>query len=614
MKTQNRWMQSALVLFLLLSLSSYAITVQAHPSRTGTIEVVKPDSAGNETIPASRDFATEVIGDPWDMNERTDIFFEMTRDKGGFPNLSLSNGVLSGTNNKTDANIWIMFPGHVSSQMLGHTGVQYPIDATRYRRLVFRMYLSENIQQTDFLQIFWYTHGNFGQNPLTGWGATKFLTTHKGWHTYDIDLPSDFKYGDTNWSGYGVIKGFRIDPVNCTTGVTVKLDWVQLIDPSTASTYDIRWSAVGTESETASLYHDTDPNGSHKQLIVADIPANQCSYTWTPYLAPNGYYIFAELSGGDRAASTGPVVINRPPIVDITAPSMTSGPDYATVVAGNPWDMNGPTDITWTYHVKDLKYENGILNATTTGNDPQLRLNTPVPIDTSKYRYLSFRMWIEGTQDIGTGWVQRIYFYNSSSDPGLIDDIVLYEQWRTYTLDLQNAIIDPTSRHKWTDGQWTWFRFDVDEMPTSMKFHLDYVTLTANDRADSYFNIRWNLDDPDSDDVDLNIYYCAETQDAAMSASPSGNRVLIATVKPDGRVVSPHLSAPAADQPQQTGTYKVYLPLVLNTYIPPCDGEGNCHTWYTSWVSPGDYYIEIEANDGYNTTTWRSETPVEIRH
>jgi len=580
-----------LVLLLLLVLS--IPVVQAQPSRTGTISLLTPD---NDTIPASRDFATEVIGDPWDMDQPTDIFFEDTR-KSGFRDLVVSNGFMSGITTTADPSIWIMEPGIPDSQMLGHTGAQYPIDATRYTRLVFRMYLS-SARPDEFLQIFWYVHGRFDG---TGYGASCFLPLRAGWYIYDINLATVGRIaGDTDWAG--TIRGFRIDPLNKSIGVTVKLDWVQLIDPSTAPTYDIRWSAVGAGSEMVSLYYDTDQNGSHKQLFATGIPATQGSYAWTPCLAPGNYYVFAQLSGGAQAASPGSLGINHPPVVAITAPSMTSGPDYATVEAGNPWDMNDPGDITWMYDIASHEYADGIFNASTTGNDPQLRLNTPKPIDTHKYRYYTCRMYLEGTQDIGTGWVHRVYFYNTPWEPGILDDVVIYEGWRTYTLDLQTASIESISRYHWTDGQWTWFRFDVDEMPSTMRFHLDYVKLTANDEADAAFNIRWELNDPDSTDVTLELY----------AVDGQNQRTLIGIVA-NGQVRRPSMTQEQV-QPGETYSYTVYLPLVMQNYCPPCDQEGNCFTWYTTDIPAGTYYIQIEADDGYNHTEWTSETPVVIKH
>jgi hypothetical protein len=43
--------------------------------------------------------------------------------------------------------------------------------------------------------------------------------------------------------------------------------------------------------------------------------------------------------------SNGPLTIKPAPLLQFDAPSMTSGPDFATEVNGDPWDMNDEGDI-----------------------------------------------------------------------------------------------------------------------------------------------------------------------------------------------------------------------------------------------------------------------------
>ena len=74
----------------------------------------------------------------------------------------------------------------------------------------------------------------------------------------------------------------------------------------------------------------------------------------------------------------------------------------------------------------------------------------------------------------------------------------------------------------------------------------------------------------------------------------------------------PTVRTPAAEYgispPPLTGPHYVYLPALLSQY----PVEGSVFTWDLTDVAAGTYYLCADLDDGYNTTTWYSETPVII--
>src|SRR5450759_686979 len=118
------------------------------------------------------------------------------------------------------------------------------------------------------------------------------------------------------------------------------------------------------------------------------------------YILPPGAYQLRVTTGSSSATTN--FSINNPPLIQVIDPNATGGADdYATTVLGNPWDMNSAADIqiTGSDHITGLTFSPGppsLLNATNTTNDPNITLlnqaNNAVPIDTTKYRFLTYTM------------------------------------------------------------------------------------------------------------------------------------------------------------------------------------------------------------------------------
>ena len=128
------------------------------------------------TYPSSRvdvkscsDYAYEVLGDPWDMNQRTDlgwrIFNTVELPKSYLKNISFQNGIFSAKSESTslpgvpadfsDVNIFLLDSGYPGSAFLGKIGTNFPIDANKYTVLALRMYLGPSILEGNVGQLLW---------------------------------------------------------------------------------------------------------------------------------------------------------------------------------------------------------------------------------------------------------------------------------------------------------------------------------------------------------------------------------------------------------------------------------------------------------------------------
>lgn len=577
----------------------------ATPSAAPAITIIQPDGI-DDVVREGENFATTLLGAPWDMNSNPYPDFTTVLgnfDRGSF---SISGGIWDAYTLNSDPGVRIHPTG--LAQPVMKDGSRFPIDTSKYRLLSFRMYSSQGYTPGSgyVAYVYWFYDSTYSK-----YAWTALIPVSSGWNTYVIDLETyplgGTHGGATGWDG--LVKGLRIDPVAEGSNVNIKFDWIRLTSTDTSQSIPISWTGLSPADATLELFIDLD-NSGYNGSKIARIPNAGASGTFNwgaslvyygtglPYplpsaFEPGDYYVYAVVNGSPDGYSSGPLTINQAPMVEIAQPSRTSGEDYATVVVGNPWDMNGSPDIASTGHIAWSQYSGGVYDAASdSSGDPGLILNVSSAIDSNKYRYLTFRMLLDGAQDIGGGWVARAIWWGAGG-PGnaaVTDDIIVYEGWQTYTLDLAQAALEYGPA--WTTGSWTTFRLDPHEVAASRTFHLDYVLLTANDQADAYFNIAWSVTDRDIDDsFTINLYYDSDTD-------WDNGKTFIAQL-------------PVSPSPP-TGPYLVYLPLALKNHPAPTSDYG--YSWDTSAVSAGTYYVWVEITDGYNTTRWVSQSPVVISH
>ena len=478
-----------------LMLLCVALLTLGLPSATTT------RAAGN-----GEDYATNELGNPWDMDGPGDIAFEQTRDGGNLRNITFANGIFSATAINGDPRLFLRWPVDSHVNPVPQDGNYHPIDASKYKFFTVRV----NVPSTQFAQVLWV--------PAVGIpaGSTGFKQLQAGWNTVTFDLTSGTS--DTPWSG--LIQGLMFDPMNANGAF--QIDYVRL-------------STIA--------------------------PAN-----------PD----------------------NIPPQLAITSPSFISGPDYATTVVGNAWDMNDAADLKGA-NVTGASFSGGIYSATNTSGDPALTLHVTTLIDTSRFKYVTYRMQVDGQKDTTLGSVARFFWWTTIPEQATVtNDNVIYEGFQTVSFDLTKIKIESSSPLRWAASSPKVFRFDPHEFPTARPFHLDYMMLTGDTTASNSFDIRYQSSDGDGPAPTPQFFFDT-------NASGSNGTAIRCTT---------NAASVAAG-----GEFKIFLPMVKHEVPPPpVSPTGAACTWNTSNVPNGTYYIYGVVNDGTDTAQTYSQTPVVVSH
>jgi hypothetical protein len=458
-------------------------------------------AAGN-----GEDYATNELGNPWDMDGPGDMAYEQTRDGDHLSNITFTNGIFSATATNGDPRLFLRWPVDSHVNPVPQDGNYHPIDANKYKFFTVRV----NVTSTQFAQVLWVPA--VGVAP----GSTGFRQLQAGWNIVTFDLTAGTS--GTPWSGS--IQGLMFDPMNATGAF--QIDYVRLstVDPS----------------------------------------------------SPN----------------------NIPPQLAITSPSFISGPDYATTVVSNPWDMNDSADLKG-INVTGASFGSGIYNATNTSGDAALMLNVTTPIDTSRFKYVTYRMQVDGQKDTTLGSVARFFWWTTIPEQASVtNDNVVYEGFQTVSFDLTKIKLENVSPLTWAASNPKVFRLDPHEFPTPRAFHVDYVMLTGDMTAGNSFDIRYQASDGDG---------AAPVPQFFFDNNASGF---------DGTAIT--CSANAASVAAE-GAFKVFLPTIKReSPVPPVSPAGATCTWNTSNVPNGTYYIYGLVNDGTDTAQIYSQTRVVVSH
>lgn len=560
---QSRLPLFSLVLMVVILVGSSSITPRTYADESLVFTGVTPPQ-----LTASTDYATDVRGQPWDFTSAASYSTALTGTSfvgGG----SLVDGWFVGTSSNGDPKIWM--------QDLVGPHLDSPIDTSRYRYLSFRMCVSARTQMI----VYWHRDGSMTPGSFD---HTVFKPVAAGCQTYSYDLVAERAPGTGGlpWNA-GPIQSIAIKPA-IAAGITIKMDYARLssTSPTVGPAVAANWQPAASH---VSLFFDSDPHGSNPTLISNDVTRG--AYTWvTPNLAPGTYYLIARSSKGQTISS--PFVVNSPAKTMIIAPSYTSGPDYATTVLGNPWDMSSSADIASTANIGSISFKGGIFSGTNlNGNpDPQVYFKVGAPIDPARFYYVTYRMLVDGPMDIGAGSVARLFWKDSRMSD--TSDILVYEGWRTVSIDLRSVPLIPGGTSWQTGGNKTAFRLDPHEFSTMRTFHIDDVKLTGADQASTSFPIRYQATDANGDALRTSFFAVTNRQGANAQAISCANTS----------------SAPGS------GRYKVYLPMVNNGVAL----EGQSCIWNVAGVPNGNYYIKMVVNDGRNITSTISDTPLLVRH
>lgn len=596
----------------------------------GPLSITITDPTGDVTFDETSEYATLVWNDPWDMSQALDVR-QLDSAKGVYPNhfqdyTPCASGLWCGQVRSDVGNpdLFLLHPGYASALHVGRDGNLRPIDANTYKQLTFRMYLDQVPGGSVGFQVLWTT-GTVANFCDAQCGQSVFFQMYPGWNIYTIDL-SLSRLSGLNWAGN--ITGLRLDPglANMNNRL-VFLDWARL-SPVSASNNQIQWTQSGESGNVTIQFQSSDSSISPLRAYTVAVssstpeavPVTAGTYTFKGSLPPDDWRVVLQASGAP-ATSPGRWRIQGVPTLSFVKPGYTTGEDYAATLKNNPWDMNDAADVYSYANITPLTFANGLLTATSIdtnpnntcapGNcnpyweDPNLNLvnyayyTTHDPdIDTSKYRYATFRLQVNGAPDISYGWIARMLWshYVDTVECGITNDIPLHAGWNDVSLDLwDNSILDNPAGGcgvGWKDALIRHrLRLDPFEIPVATTFSVDFVKLTAMDagRQNTAFPIKYLLGKMG---VTVVFYYDTD-QDKA-----------------NGRTLAAQFTAPVAPPP---GPHPIYLPLIMRDFSSNPDPAGTqVFYWDLTGVPAGLFYISADVNDGSTTTTWYSDTQVNV--
>ncbi len=519
------------------------------------------------TSRAGVDFASTVVGDPWDFNERTDYVYMFSDDGAENPAFTsfatFSGGVMSGVSRGAAPAVQLQFEGVDGAlNTVGRTGVVHPIDANRFQRLSFRVRRSVGIPDiVDRVGVFWFPQTTRAVGGFGLWQARGMLPNARpanmmplanqssaSYQIYrlDLDLPPLQGGGSAAWNG--IIRGLklRLAQSNTVVGSTIELDWVRLTERSTATTRRLQWNTLGGRVVLTAAHAQTGdviqiyPDGTSGAV---DFPDNSF-YDWDyGYLPPGTWTVTAQGPGATRTVT---LTINPAPVLTILDPDAAGGRDFATTVIGDAWDLTNPQDVTryngQTYQFTSTQFdENGFLGVTRGGGlpDPFVQLLDdgygwgPPIIDANTYHRLSFtieydRKDLMAGQALSDTWggVARVAWGvadGTGYTPYTVtqDIFVLDGGPNTYTMDLATfrdlTTLEAPIASIWQASIGT-FRIDTDESATPRAIRLSNIRLAADDEpnGNGFFTIRWRaadalftsgLTDSGGSDATVNLYY-----------------------------------------------------------------------------------------------------------
>jgi hypothetical protein len=448
-------------LLLALLVAAAAALLVAHSDLAAiaaTNDTITLTSPNNITIPESDDYATQVLGDPWDMNNLEDL--DQPYD---YTQAQVSNGVWSATTRiATGATAFLQYQNYPNgySYIGEKDGPNYPVDSNRFSRLWLRMNTAQAGQS-----LLWFFH----HLDYTSAGNSNFFQVQPGWHIYSIDLRLGGGGGNGNWIQSGPYEGLRLDAPWGANNNLVQYDWIRLT-PNTGTPVNIAWNYTGAGTNRVNLYLSTSPNAaSGNEYQIANVAASDGSYNWTTTgVAPGTYYIHAEMSGA--VSSSGPLYVNTSPLLRLDAPSPLSGEDFAQRSLNTAWNGSNCGQFQSVRNVANLTCAGQIQGVPTT-NDPQLLwLNGDYShaIDTSRYRYMNVRMLIFPPAE--RLWAPfnagpRLLWYDSGTWYDTFLLVAPYNQWIPAAWDMRNVPLEGGGVG-WSGAPAT-FRFDPLEEDVS---------------------------------------------------------------------------------------------------------------------------------------------------
>lgn len=628
-------------------------------------------SIASGVIPEAPEFATQILRDPWDITEYTDI----SRDLNGMStkyyirDLQHADGIFSATTvtgHGSDAYIPLLYTGNSPETLLSlKDGGLNPIP-NNYRCLYFAMKVDSGparANNPEVVRAIWFADATLSAG-VSGFAAA---TVHaepgawdsgkqssNNWQLYRLKLDdSPLTGGGTNWDAVTSWQGLQINPVN-RDDTRYSIDWARLTTCS-PKIKRITWTP---DSSVQAIW--VRPSGTTRAIRVAPttdvypmtaLNGSSGAYDLnTEGLMPGTYQVgVSSLTTPPVVWSADPLKINAAPIATFSIPSPTSGEDYATT-NGNPWDFSDAADTPLIQSqavpgAVSYKYlSTGQLEVTSpsgplpAGIDTQVHLNmsfgnsSNVPINAQEYRYLNFRIdnewtsrnfgatpWANGGMLVRWNWSVP----SLSGVPGMLctyggNDITMDIGWRTYSIDLHNGLNGLPDGAP-LDGP-THCPTNAVDIP--WKTHPEVMKV----RFDPNENVS-QIDDPNTGGGTFvqTLDWVRLTKDNEVSRGKSF-QVILGINKSTDTITqrtfyyttdtsSPHQHmAETTTRNSVTGSHKVYIPAVIhaNSSLDYVENPIS-YTWNTTNVAAGTYYICADLSDSINSSTYCSSVPVIVK-
>jgi hypothetical protein len=178
---------------------------------------------GPSAVASAKDFATTVLQDPWDMNERTDVGWWLHSVDMPFRafRARCSQAACSRARYRPIEPLAARI-GIAEPPGSGQERQTFSINADLYRVVALRMRIASGYKANDYLLFNWSTNTIYDPPGLQVSGP---VYTSPGWRIYFVDLASlGLLAGTEGWSG--TKRSLRLDPApdNATAGSVIDID------------------------------------------------------------------------------------------------------------------------------------------------------------------------------------------------------------------------------------------------------------------------------------------------------------------------------------------------------------------------------------------------------
>ncbi len=602
-----------------------AVAIVTYATGAAAQPVITSPASG-QVFKAGPDFATDVLQDAWDFSNYEDLSPSPDEFHGwatspanqwqaigtGPTFINTSTGRFVGQA-AGDNQLTLLGRGDSIGLNPGRTGINYPIDTSKYRKLAVKMRMT-GVPSPQIMVAYWYHDSYAVPNWMNRAGGIVMPTvipsgTSEMIYVFDLTqagsggsqlVPACGGGGECTgvpapWTAEPQVRGFRIDPTSSFASQGVEIDWVRL----TASNNQPAATSMTVNLNACSSFQTlrvTDASGV--SYDVPDSTGNNAQRTFNYGILPPGNYTLRAVCGNGASAGT-TFRINTPPTVTVIDPDETGAPntDYAALHrGGDKWDFEQLSDIASTGNVSitggvcagggcgivpsdrpGAAPGSKMLRASSVGShpsevgDPAIGLlNGAIPpLSGRRHEILTFSLRLHRPYDVGVGSVVRLLWgsqsYSAMDSMTNTQDMRVWPGFQTYTINLAalteaNGGLEyeckphcPTT--PWPQRSIRFFRLDPHEFgDTPTGFDLDDVTLTAPDEValGSQFAVRYRFTDADTSGSTYTARIYIETQQRT-------NRTLLGTMNG----VSPNATLTYQFNPQNSGVpagrYAIYV-------------------------------------------------------